>query len=60
MRPEYVFIADGVQVEPMPNTSRPFVSFKAGDDYYFIHGHEMADKELLRTLLGRELKDHEK
>lgn len=44
----------------MPTTSRPFVSFKAGDHYYFIQGHDMADKALLQTLLGRELKEHEK
>lgn len=48
------------QVEPMPNTSRPFVSFKAGSNYYFIQGHDMADKVLLKVLLGRELKGHEK
>ncbi|CBJ28755.1 conserved unknown protein [Ectocarpus siliculosus] len=48
------------EVEPMPNTSRPFVSFKAAGSYYFIQGHDMADKVLLQTLLGRELKDHEK
>ncbi|CAM9482719.1 unnamed protein product [Pylaiella littoralis] len=48
------------EVEPMPNTSRPFVSFKAGDNHYFVQGHDMADKVLLQTLLGRELKDHEK
>lgn len=48
------------QVEPMPNTSRPFVSFKAGSNYYFIQGHDMDDKVLLKVLLGRELKDHEK
>ncbi|CAM9181177.1 unnamed protein product [Hapterophycus canaliculatus] len=47
------------EVEPMPTTSRPFVSFKAGDAYYFIQGHDMADKSLLQTLLGRELKEHE-
>ncbi len=48
------------QVEPMPNTSRPFVSFKARDTYYFIQGHDMADKTLLQVLLGRELKESEK
>ncbi|CAM9765522.1 unnamed protein product [Ectocarpus fasciculatus] len=48
------------EVEPMPNTSRPFVSFKAAGSYYFIQGHDMADKVLLQTLLGRELKEHEK
>eukprot|EP00752_Nemacystus_decipiens_P010089 g8990.t1 len=48
------------EVEPMPNTSRPFVSFKAGSNYYFIQGHDMDDKVLLKVLLGRELKDHEK
>lgn len=47
------------QVEPMPTTSRPFVSFKADGKYYFIQGHDMADKELLKILLGRELKEHE-
>jgi len=44
----------------MPNTSRPFVSFKARDAYYFIQGHDMADKTLLQVLLGRELKESEK
>lgn len=44
----------------MPNTSRPFVSFKAAGGYYFIQGHDMDDKVLLQVLLGRELKDHEK
>lgn len=44
----------------MPNTSRPFVSFKAGGGYFFIHGQDMNDKVLLQVLLGRELKDHEK
>eukprot|EP00904_Undaria_pinnatifida_P013077 jgi/Undpi1/88/HiC_scaffold_1.g00088.m1 len=48
------------EVEPMPNTSRPFVSFKANGNYYYIQGHVMEDKVLLKTLLGRDLKDHEK
>lgn len=52
--------AHGAQVEPMPNTSRPFVSFKANGNYYYIQGHVMEDKVLLKTLLGRDLKDHEK
>ena len=44
----------------MPKTSRPFVSFKANGTHYYIQGHNMADKVLLKTLLGRDLKDHEK
>lgn len=49
-----------MQVEPTPNTSRPFASFKAGGNHYYIHGHDMPDKILLKTFLGRELKEHEK
>lgn len=55
-----VFSTHGSQVEPMPKTSRPFVSFKANGTHYYIQGHNMADKVLLKTLLGRDLKDHEK
>lgn len=44
----------------MPKTSRPFVSFKANNKHYYIQGYDMEDKVLLKTLLGRDLKDHEK
>ena len=47
------------QVEPQPNTARPFVSFRAADRFYFIHGSMFDDKRLLRRLLGRPLKEDE-
>lgn len=58
--PVGVFSSHDSQVEPMPKTSRPFVSFKANGKHYYIQGHGMEDKVLLKTLLGRDLKDHEK
>ncbi|KAG5190131.1 hypothetical protein JKP88DRAFT_205594 [Tribonema minus] len=47
-------------VQPQPDALRPFVSFKARDNYYFIQGEVLQDKALLKELLGRPLDDSEK
>ncbi|CAM9331760.1 unnamed protein product [Choristocarpus tenellus] len=48
------------EVEPQPNAMRPFVSFQAKGNYYYIQGESFKDKGLLRQLLGRPLKESEK
>lgn len=45
-----------VQVEPLPTAMRPFVTFGAKNQLYYIEGHAIEDKGLLRRLLGRPLK----
>jgi hypothetical protein len=46
-------------VKPLPNSTRPFVSFSARDRLYFVHGETFPDKHLLHSLLGRPLKKSE-
>ena len=46
-------------VKPLPNSTRPFVSFEAKGNLYFVHGETFANKQLLRRLLGRALKKAE-
>lgn len=47
------------EVQPLPNTTRPFVTFQANGRLYFVHGETFADKALLQKLLGRPLKEAE-
>lgn len=49
-----------VQVKPELKTMRPFLTFSAGGNKYYVHGSMMADKQLLRIFLGRPLKPAEK
>ncbi len=46
-------------VQPLPNTTRPFATFQAKGRLYFVHGETFADKALLRQLVGRPLKEAE-
>ena len=46
-------------VKPLPQSTRPFVSFSACDRLYFVHGETFPDKALLVKLLGRPLKPTE-
>eukprot|EP00611_Tribonema_gayanum_P004641 TRINITY_DN1383_c0_g1_i2.p1 TRINITY_DN1383_c0_g1~~TRINITY_DN1383_c0_g1_i2.p1 ORF type:complete len:224 (-),score=60.28 TRINITY_DN1383_c0_g1_i2:361-1032(-) len=47
-------------VQPQPDALRPFVSFKARDNYYFVQGEVLQNKALFKELLGRPLDDSEK
>eukprot|EP00612_Vaucheria_litorea_P001911 CAMPEP_0171454762 /NCGR_PEP_ID=MMETSP0945-20130129/1924_1 /TAXON_ID=109269 /ORGANISM="Vaucheria litorea, Strain CCMP2940" /LENGTH=68 /DNA_ID=CAMNT_0011979861 /DNA_START=420 /DNA_END=629 /DNA_ORIENTATION=+ len=52
------------KIEPIPNASRPFVSFgyeseANKNDLFYVQGEHFEDKELLQKLLGRSLTEHE-
>lgn len=47
------------EVKPLPNSTRPFVTFEANGRLYFVHGETFADKVLLTKFLGRPLKEAE-
>ena len=47
------------EVKPLPNSTRPFVTFEASGRLYFVHGETFADKALLVRFLGRPLKEAE-
>ena len=46
-------------VKPLPNSLRPFVTFEANGQLYFVHGEQLGDKTLLKKLVGRPLKPQE-
>lgn len=46
-------------VKPLPNSVRPFVTFEAGKNLFFVHGEAFEDKALLKRLVGRPLKPAE-
>jgi hypothetical protein len=47
------------RVQPMPGSSRPFMSFSVEGKPYYVHGGTFEDKVLLQKLLGRALKESE-
>ncbi|CAM9162188.1 unnamed protein product, partial [Phaeothamnion confervicola] len=48
-----------LNVRPRPSSARPFVSFEADGQLFFVQGRSFADKPLLKQLLGRPLLEHE-